>query len=120
MPQILINRDPIRHATFDVSLLGDADCIVRYLCDRLRESDDEASAWDLEAAGETTETPKASSEPQHVPESFTYLFPGAKQLGESQVSAPELEQPAKAESRDAASSGEHDDERASKRQRIAS
>jgi NAD-dependent deacetylase sirtuin 1 len=35
VPQILINREPLRHMTFDVELLGDCDVIVTELCKRL-------------------------------------------------------------------------------------
>lgn len=35
MPQILINREPLRHLNFDVELLGDCDIIVNELCHRL-------------------------------------------------------------------------------------
>ncbi|KDE07434.1 hypothetical protein MVLG_02300 [Microbotryum lychnidis-dioicae p1A1 Lamole] len=35
VPQVLINRDPITHANFDVVLLGDGDTIVTHLCGRL-------------------------------------------------------------------------------------
>ena len=32
---MLINREPLRHLTFDVELLGDCDVIVSELCQRL-------------------------------------------------------------------------------------
>lgn len=35
VPQILINREPLRHMTFDVELLGDCDVIVKELCKKL-------------------------------------------------------------------------------------
>ena len=35
VPQILINREPLRQMTFDVELLGDCDVIVAELCQRL-------------------------------------------------------------------------------------
>uniref|UniRef100_A0A0P4W4Y7 protein acetyllysine N-acetyltransferase n=1 Tax=Scylla olivacea TaxID=85551 RepID=A0A0P4W4Y7_SCYOL len=35
VPQILINREPLRHLTFDVELLGDCDVIINELCHRL-------------------------------------------------------------------------------------
>lgn len=35
VPQILINREPLRHMTFDVELLGDCDVILAHLCERL-------------------------------------------------------------------------------------
>ena len=34
VPQILINREPLNHLTFDVELLGDCDVIVRQLSER--------------------------------------------------------------------------------------
>lgn len=34
IPQILINREPLSHMTFDVELLGDCDVIVQELCHR--------------------------------------------------------------------------------------
>ncbi|KAL4078961.1 DHS-like NAD/FAD-binding domain-containing protein [Scleroderma yunnanense] len=39
VPQILINKTPIRHINPDIVLLGNADDIVQYLCERLH--------WDL-------------------------------------------------------------------------
>ena len=39
VPQIVINRTPITHMTFDVQLLGDCDVIVPELCRML--------GWDL-------------------------------------------------------------------------
>ncbi|KAI7896142.1 DHS-like NAD/FAD-binding domain-containing protein [Mucor mucedo] len=39
VPQILINRTPITHMTFDIQLLGDSDVIVPELCRMLK--------WDL-------------------------------------------------------------------------
>jgi len=35
IPQILINREPLRHMAFDVELLGDCDIIVNQLCHML-------------------------------------------------------------------------------------
>lgn len=37
VPQILINREPLKHLTFDVELLGDCDVIIKELCSRLGE-----------------------------------------------------------------------------------
>ena len=37
VPQILINREPLRHLNFDVELLGDCDVIINELCHRLSE-----------------------------------------------------------------------------------
>eukprot|EP00106_Octopus_bimaculoides_P020205 XP_014787647.1 PREDICTED: NAD-dependent protein deacetylase sirtuin-1-like [Octopus bimaculoides] len=42
VPQILINREPLKHMTFDVELLGDGDIIVNDLCKRLGEGWKEA------------------------------------------------------------------------------
>ncbi|KAK7206422.1 chromatin regulatory protein Sir2 [Myxozyma melibiosi] len=41
VPQIYISRTPCTHATFDVSLLGDCDDVVEYLCGRMGEG------WEL-------------------------------------------------------------------------
>ncbi|KAF2365401.1 Sirtuin family [Trinorchestia longiramus] len=38
VPQILINREPLDHLTFDIELLGDCDVIVNELCHRLGPS----------------------------------------------------------------------------------
>lgn len=35
VPQILINREPLKHLNFDVELLGDCDTIVEELCKNL-------------------------------------------------------------------------------------
>ena len=35
VPQVLINREPLRHMTFDVELLGDCDVVISELCQRL-------------------------------------------------------------------------------------
>jgi len=35
VPQVLVNREPLRHLNFDVELLGDCDVIVNELCHRL-------------------------------------------------------------------------------------
>ena len=35
IPQVLINKDPISHTSFDVSFLGKCDNTATYLCDRL-------------------------------------------------------------------------------------
>ncbi|KAL8276995.1 hypothetical protein RQP46_010630 [Phenoliferia psychrophenolica] len=94
VPQILINRDPISHAEFDVHLLGDGDTIVKYLCDRLAASASplppRSSGWDLDERvpslappplPSTTTTTEAVKEEEVVPErvssSHVWLFPGA-------------------------------------------
>ncbi|XP_035224999.1 NAD-dependent protein deacetylase sirtuin-1-like [Stegodyphus dumicola] len=35
VPQILINREPLKHLTFDIELLGDCDVIIGEICHRL-------------------------------------------------------------------------------------
>ncbi|ELU43396.1 SIR2 domain-containing protein [Rhizoctonia solani AG-1 IA] len=35
VPQVLINKTPVTHVNPDVVLLGDADCVIEYLCDKL-------------------------------------------------------------------------------------
>lgn len=35
IPQVLINKDPIEHCSFDVSLLGYCDDVASYLCDKI-------------------------------------------------------------------------------------
>ncbi|GFT91371.1 NAD-dependent protein deacetylase sirtuin-1 [Nephila pilipes] len=42
VPQILINREPLKHLTFDIELLGDCDVVIGELCRRLK------SEWDLD------------------------------------------------------------------------
>ncbi|GBL97991.1 NAD-dependent protein deacetylase sirtuin-1 [Araneus ventricosus] len=41
VPQILINREPLKHLMFDIELLGDCDVIIGELCQRLK------SEWEL-------------------------------------------------------------------------
>ncbi|GIY22981.1 NAD-dependent protein deacetylase sirtuin-1 [Caerostris darwini] len=36
VPQILINREPLKHLTFDIELLGNCDVIIGELCQRLK------------------------------------------------------------------------------------
>ena len=65
VPQILINREPLRHLTFDVELLGDCDVIIKELCLRLGD-DWSASCTSHEPAREvrrdemSTHTPTPS------------------------------------------------------------
>ena len=99
VPQILINRDPISHANFDVHLLGDGDTIVKYLCERLEAAASpappRASGWDLDErvpalgppstkepvfdeGGTEIEAEKpAEVVPERVAGSHVWLFPGA-------------------------------------------
>ncbi|KAI8336582.1 DHS-like NAD/FAD-binding domain-containing protein [Chlamydoabsidia padenii] len=78
VPQILINRTPITHMTFDVQLLGNADDIVPELCRML--------GWDLRheklpggsALSEESKSMKDDSKPiwNHLADGL-YTFPGA-------------------------------------------
>ncbi|KAK4696460.1 hypothetical protein P7C70_g8374, partial [Phenoliferia sp. Uapishka_3] len=96
VPQILINRDPITHANFDVHLLGSGDTIVEYLCQKLAErskpSPPLSSGWDLDervprkSSGvengkgkekSVVEDEEADWEPERVAGSHVWLFPGA-------------------------------------------
>ena len=49
IPQILINREPLKHMTFDVELLGNCDVIVNELCRRLGDG------WNSICTGDVTE-----------------------------------------------------------------
>ncbi|KAF8074705.1 SIR2-domain-containing protein [Lyophyllum atratum] len=81
VPQILINKTPIRHINPDIVLLGNADDIVNHLCDEL--------GWELPAPGTQPEPAKelrpdpsaaglASQPPQRVGDSHVWLFDGAE------------------------------------------
>ncbi|OCH96332.1 SIR2-domain-containing protein [Obba rivulosa] len=86
VPQILINKTPVRHINPDIVLLGNADEIVQHLCQRLH--------WDLpELPANTSSTnPKAGrprrdlkrpsqvhlSEPRRVGNTHVWLFEGAE------------------------------------------
>ncbi|PPQ94448.1 hypothetical protein CVT25_002539 [Psilocybe cyanescens] len=96
IPQILINKTPIRHINPDIMLLGNADNIVLYLCKEL--------GWELPVLPEVVPTPnsnvpttrlqpprgnlkkrvstddsdlEASRNPERVGESHVWLFDGA-------------------------------------------
>ncbi|KAI9266056.1 DHS-like NAD/FAD-binding domain-containing protein [Sporodiniella umbellata] len=74
IPQILINRTPITHMTFDIQLLGDCDVIVPELCRMLK--------WDLKhprlPGGSALSTESAQNEinPKFWRDGL-YTFPGA-------------------------------------------
>ncbi|KAF8141958.1 DHS-like NAD/FAD-binding domain-containing protein [Boletus edulis] len=85
VPQILINKTPIRHINPDIVLLGDADEIVQHLCEQLR--------WDLpppsntknrlqvsrtQTIGKRTSSEMIGREPTRVPGSHVWLFHGAE------------------------------------------
>lgn len=92
VPQIVINRDPITHANFDIHLLGDADTIVGHLCAKLAQLSTEPKAaspliktalgeWNLgRVPVRTTGNESVQVEdvhPERVGESHVWLFPGA-------------------------------------------
>jgi len=85
VPQILINKTPIRHINPDIVLLGDADEIVQHLCEQLQ--------WDLpppsntkrglqvprtQTIGKRTSSEMIGREPTRVPGSHVWLFRGAE------------------------------------------
>ncbi|EIW59796.1 SIR2-domain-containing protein [Trametes versicolor FP-101664 SS1] len=83
VPQILINKTPIKHINPDVVLLGNADDIVLHLCGKL--------GWDLPEAPVPTrnlDAPKPNlkkrlsaefeREPRRVGNSHVWLFEGAE------------------------------------------
>ncbi|KLO19092.1 SIR2-domain-containing protein [Schizopora paradoxa] len=81
IPQIVINKTPIRHINPDIMLLGDADDIVKYLSDRL--------GWDIAQLSTSEGTLRNSrkrssdlltnkSKPRRVADSHIWLFEGAE------------------------------------------
>ncbi|KAI0731379.1 SIR2-domain-containing protein [Earliella scabrosa] len=84
VPQILINKTPVRHINPDVVLLGNADDIVLHLCHKL--------GWDLPDVptpnGNNLDAPKRNlkkrpsaefeTEPRRVGDSHVWLFEGAE------------------------------------------
>ncbi|KAF8736062.1 hypothetical protein AX14_000936 [Amanita brunnescens Koide BX004] len=90
VPQILINKTPIRHINPDIILLGNADDIIMHLCSKL--------GWELPpeeepapAQGSTRPYPSRNNvkkrsrslltedqKPQRVGNSHVWLFPGAE------------------------------------------
>jgi len=69
VPQIIVNREPIKHMEFDVELLGNCDDIVGHICSKL--------GWkaDLDRLA-AAPVPPLTDEPTHVPPQ-RYLFNGA-------------------------------------------
>ncbi|KAI9598276.1 DHS-like NAD/FAD-binding domain-containing protein [Syncephalis fuscata] len=63
VPQIVINKTPIRHMEFDVQLLGDCDLIVPELCRRLN--------WELQHE----KLPHGTSKGQPGDEPFEFVAP---------------------------------------------
>ncbi|KAG5641798.1 hypothetical protein DXG03_004184 [Asterophora parasitica] len=84
VPQILINKTPIRHINPDILLLGNADDIVQHLCAELGwelpdntptkpgQSSSPAKNASASATGRTTRPP------QRVGDSHVWLFEGAE------------------------------------------
>ncbi|KAH8104056.1 SIR2-domain-containing protein [Cristinia sonorae] len=86
IPQILINKTPVKHVNPDVVLLGNADEIVNYLCRKL--------GWDLPELPTPAGTPNLDAvhprprkrlseeidvhEPRRVANSHVWLFDGAE------------------------------------------
>jgi NAD-dependent histone deacetylase SIR2 len=84
VPQILINKTPVRHINPDIVLLGNADDIVQHLCDQL--------SWELPPpVGKRLEVPSVARppkrtsgemmgkpEPTRVAKSHVWLFEGAE------------------------------------------
>ncbi|KAG2040118.1 DHS-like NAD/FAD-binding domain-containing protein [Suillus americanus] len=84
VPQILINKTPVRHINPDIVLLGNADDIVQHLCEQL--------SWELPPpAGKRLEVPSLArlakrtsgemmgkTEPVRVAKSHVWLFEGAE------------------------------------------
>ncbi|KAJ8520304.1 hypothetical protein ONZ45_g2882 [Pleurotus djamor] len=58
VPQILINKTPIRHINPDIVLLGDADVVVSHLCHKL--------GWDLSQTPSLPRTPPSRTESTSV------------------------------------------------------
>ncbi|KAG8994633.1 NAD-dependent histone deacetylase sir2 [Tulasnella sp. JGI-2019a] len=73
VPQILINKTLVKHVNPDVVLLGDADEIVRYLCQRLD--------WELPRIEGDSKQPLEGAfvnEPKRGETSHVWLFDGAE------------------------------------------
>ncbi|KAG1864803.1 DHS-like NAD/FAD-binding domain-containing protein [Suillus subluteus] len=84
VPQILINKTPVRHINPDIVLLGNADDIVQHLCEQL--------SWELPPpVGKRLEVPSLArpakrtsgemmgkTEPIRVAKSHVWLFEGAE------------------------------------------
>ena len=67
VPQVLINREPLPHMTFDIQLLGYSDTIVGELCRQL------GAQWVELVGGASGESAVAFTSP----EEHIHLFPGA-------------------------------------------
>ncbi|KAJ7612505.1 SIR2-domain-containing protein [Mycena polygramma] len=58
VPQILINKTPVRHINPDIILLGDADTVIEHLCHKL--------GWELPSPAPRTLAPSSSDSPEFL------------------------------------------------------
>ncbi|KAF7796837.1 hypothetical protein EIP86_008021 [Pleurotus ostreatoroseus] len=83
VPQILINKTPVKHINPDIVLLGNADEIVQYLCDRLNWELPEpnlplTSNLDVARPNLRKRPSHSVQEPERVADSHVWLFEGAE------------------------------------------
>ncbi|OAX38880.1 SIR2-domain-containing protein [Rhizopogon vinicolor AM-OR11-026] len=84
VPQILINKTPVRHINPDIVLLGNADDIVHHLCEQLAWELPPAAGKRLEVSSSGKSVKRASgemigrAEPVRVAKSHVWLFEGAE------------------------------------------
>ncbi|CCM02564.1 uncharacterized protein FIBRA_04667 [Fibroporia radiculosa] len=87
VPQILINKTPVKHINPDIVLLGDADDIVQHLCKKigwdLPEAPPRGSSLAAPALGNARLKKRPSgafdgAEPERVGNSHVWLFEGAE------------------------------------------
>ncbi|SCV70312.1 BQ2448_1706 [Microbotryum intermedium] len=77
VPQVLINRDPITHANFDVMLLGDGDTIVRHLCAKLGKGFELSGVGGGVGGAVVQGEGEGMEGPERVAESHVWLFKGS-------------------------------------------
>ncbi|KAJ7760539.1 DHS-like NAD/FAD-binding domain-containing protein [Mycena metata] len=84
VPQILINKTPVRHINPDIILLGNSDDIIAHLCNRLGwelpPPKNEATAPEFlrDAKKRSVSDLHAHEEPRRVGESHIWVFEGAE------------------------------------------
>ncbi|KAI0311361.1 DHS-like NAD/FAD-binding domain-containing protein [Amylostereum chailletii] len=88
IPQILINKTPVRHINPDIILLGNADPIVEHLCARLNwdlppplpvpAPSEDVPPPPLPRTNSKKRRPESGSEPERVADSHIWLFEGAE------------------------------------------
>ncbi|OJA08589.1 hypothetical protein AZE42_04566 [Rhizopogon vesiculosus] len=84
VPQILINKTPVRHINPDIVLLGNADDIIHHLCEQLAWELPPAAGKRLEVLSSGKSVKRASgemigrAEPVRVAKSHVWLFEGAE------------------------------------------